>query len=66
MSMDTSRGYFTWPTTFPEETAAVPCENGHALRYCTEEGKWDKPIISDCYVSPEELFRYLLQVSGEE
>lgn len=63
LSLDTSRGYFTWPETFPEEFAAVQCENGITRRFCSRTGVWDKPVVTDCYVSTNELFRYIEKVS---
>ena len=65
VSTDTSRGYFSWPTTFPGETASVKCENGTATRHCSAEGVWSKPVTTSCYVSIEELFRYLEKVSKQ-
>lgn len=63
-SLDTSRGYFSWPETFPGEVAGVKCENGTSVRTCSIEGEWEKPDTSNCYVSTNELFRYIEQVCG--
>ena len=61
-SLDTSRGYFTWEETFPGSSAEIQCENGSSIRVCSALGEWEKPIISDCYVSTNELFRYVEKV----
>lgn len=63
VSMDTSRGYFAWPETFPGESAEVQCVNAVTTRVCSSAGLWEKPFITDCYVSTAELFRYLERVS---
>ena len=62
MSLDTSRGYFSWPETFPSETAVVKCENGTGTRFCAVTGDWEKPVVTGCYVSTNELFRYIEKV----
>ena len=61
-SLDTSRGFFSWPETFPGETAIIPCENGTTPRSCSSTGQWEEPNTSDCYVSTNELFRYIEKV----
>lgn len=61
-SLDTSRGYFTWQETYPQEIAEVQCENGTTTRFCSVLGEWEKPNISDCYVSAEALFKYIDKV----
>ena len=61
-SLDTSRGYFAWPETFPGEVARTRCENGSSLRRCNVLGEWEKPDTSSCYVSTNELFRYIGKV----
>ena len=61
-SLDTSRGFFSWPETFPGETAITPCENATTPRFCSLTGQWEKPNTSDCYVSTNELFRYIEKV----
>lgn len=58
-SLDTSRGYFSWPETFSEEFATAECERGVATRFCSNTGAWEKPATGNCYVSTNELFRYI-------
>jgi hypothetical protein len=63
-SLDTSRGYFSWTETFPEEFATTECERGVTTRFCSKTGVWEKPVTEDCYVSTNELFRYIERVCG--
>ncbi len=62
-SLDTSRGYFTWPQTYPGEVSEIVCERGKTRRACSVSGFWQTPFITNCYVSTEELFRYIEKVA---
>ena len=62
-ALDSSRGYFEWPQTYPSETARIPCkEGGAATRVCSITGYWEDPELSNCQVSAAKLFKYLMMV----
>ena len=62
---DTSRGFFDWPESYPNEIIRLPCVNGTTVRMCDSNGVWEPPFINDCYASIDAIIKHVIEVYNQ-